>query len=286
MARPTFKAVWNFSNALAKVSTKARDAYIKAVDEVDFTDTEKAVEQLKRIGRLFLDKYGLAARELGAQWYDYCRQLAIDSGYTAGVGDVSRYSIDSDIDALAAKLANGEISEADFIARLGGVMTTQIHNEARNVILGNLAEEHLKAMEDGNDELAGKIGYCRVPVADACAFCVLLASRSFYPWQLYTSAKTAGEGRKYHDDCRCVVMPFFKATQIEGYQKKLDTYNEQYRTADNKRRAGIQDEELAERIAKAKAEHKEKYERGEVTEPWRSINEDLIIMRWDNPGMK
>lgn len=286
MASPSFSAVWNYASALQKVSRKARDEFLAAVNEVDLTDIETATEQLKQIGQRFLERYGLGARELAAQWYDYCRELEIESGYTAIVGEVGRYNLESDIGALMDKFAAGEVTDNELIARLGGVMVNQIHREARNLIMENLSEEYLKAMEEGNDEFAGKVGFCRVPVADACAFCVLLASRSFYPWQQYKSAKTAGEGKKYHNDCRCVIMPFSKATQIAGYGEKLEGYNDTYRKADNMRREGIKDEELARRIAEAKAEHRAKFDRGEVSEPWRSINEDLIIMRWNNPGMK
>lgn len=299
-ARPQFQAVWNFSNALAKVSTKARDAYREAVAKIDYSDPEEAAEQLKRIGRMIIDKYGIAARELGAQWYDYCRSLEIESGYTAGIGEVSRYSLDSDIDALTAKFKAGELPEEDYIARLGGLMANHIHKEARDVIMSNLAEENLKAMETGDTELQSKLGFCRVPVLDACAFCVLLASRSYYPWQQYGSERTAfrrkSDGEKYHDDCRCVIMPFVKATEIQGYQDKLASYNNAYRTADNTRKEGKKQDgekwpkDLQDRMDEAKKRHEEANERrkeqGLKPKPWRSFNEDLVIMRYNNPDLR
>lgn len=257
---------------------------MSAIESIDVTATN-APERLKQLGRAVLEKYGLPAKELAAQWYDYCHELEISSGYTAGIGEVSRYSLESDFGALCDRFAAGEVVESDFVAQLGGILVNQVHREARNTIMANLSEEFLQAEAQGDHKLAGKIGYSRVPVADACAFCVLLASRSFYPWQQYNTARTAGEGRKYHDDCRCVIVPFAKAMEIRGYSEKLDEYNTAYRDADNMRRANDLPDELQERIAIARAEHKAKFERGEVTEPWRSINEDLIIMRWNNPTL-
>lgn len=292
MAAPSYNDVWRFARALARVSTKARDEFTMAMGVIDFTDVDSAMEQVAEVARRIAEKYGPAARELAAQWYDYCRELAIGRGYTAGIGEGSRYSLNSDVGAATSAYIRGEITEEELRARLAGVMVSQMHKEARDTILSNLADENNRAAEAGDKELQSKIGFCRVPTAGACAFCTLLASRSFYPWQQYRSTRSAGEAKKYHDDCRCVIMPFHSAMAIGGYADKLDKYNSQYRDADNARRSGTMPDgspmpdELKARIAAAKAEHRARYDAGEVTEPWRSINEDLIIMRELNQGMK
>lgn len=291
MAELTYSAIMRFSRALAKIATKARDELRAALAQIDFTDQDAAIERVGEVMHAIADKYGLGARELAAQWYDYCRQLGIGKGFTAGIGESTRYSMESDIVSLADKLSAGEITLDEFTANLGGVMVGQIHRDARNTILANLSDDYQQAEQRGDAETASKMGFCRVPVAGGCAFCVLLASRSYYPWQQYKTAGTAGEAKKYHDDCRCVIVLFTKAMSIPGYSEKLDGYNSAYREADNTRRSGMMPdgepmpEELKLRIANAKAEHTAKFKRGEVDEPWRSINEDLIIMRWNNPSL-
>lgn len=291
MAELSYNAVMRFSRTLAHVATAARDEIRAQVAHIDFSDQDKAMDEVRVVMQAVADKYGVGARELAAQWYDYCRRIGIGRGYTAGIGESTRYSMQSDINAAIDKLNAGEITLDEFTANLGGVIVAQINRDARNTIMGNLSADFQRAQEANDVDTMGKIGFCRVPVAGGCAFCVLLASRSYYPWQMYNSAQTAGESRKFHDDCRCVIVPFTKAMNIPGYGEKLDEYNNAYREADNARRSGKMPngepmpEELRMRIEAARAEHREKYKRGEVEQPWRSINEDLIIMRWNNPAL-
>lgn len=290
MADLSYGAVMKFSRTLAHVATAARDELRKQIALIDFEDQERAFEEVRLVMRAIADKYGIGARELAAQWYDYCRQIGIGRGYTAGIGESTRFSMQSDIDAAIGKVTAGEWTIDEFIANMGGVMVGQINRDARNTILSNLSADFQQAQEANDTETMSKIGFCRVPVAGGCAFCVLLASRTYYPWQMYKSAKTAGESKKFHDDCRCVIVPFTKAMSIPGYGKKLEEYNTAYRDADNTRRSGKMPngepmpEELKERIETARLIHREKFKKGEVEEPWRSINEDLIIMRWNNPA--
>lgn len=287
----TFADVMRFSRALAKIATKARDEIREAVARIDFSDQEKAIEQVRLVMQSIAEKYGIGARELAAQWYDFCREQEIGQGFTAGIGESSRYSLESDIDSLIGKLNAGEITIEEFAANLGGVMVAQVNRDARNTILSNLSRDYQEAEAANDTGRMSRMGFCRVPVAGGCAFCVLLASRSYYPWQQYRTSGTAGESKKYHDDCRCVIVPFTKALSIPGYGEKLEEYNNAYRDADNARRSGKMPngepmpDELKIRIAKAKAEHAAKYKAGEVSEPWRSINEDLVIMRWNNPAL-
>ncbi len=294
MAKLTRKAIWDYANALQKISRKARDDFLTAVNRVDLT-AENASEQLKQIGRVLLNKYGVGAKELAAQWYDYCRQFEIEGGYTAFIGDVSRYPIESDMDALANKFAAGELSDADYIARLGGIVAGQIHREAKNTILGNLEFEYSNGTKvrtsSGYKRKKDVIGFCRVPEPGACAFCVLLASQAFYGYK-YFSEQGAGKGKgfEYHNDCKCSIVPFVDAQNIEGYQDELAGYVDSYETANNMRNGDLP-EDLQERIDKAREEHEANYalyldgKRDSPTEPWRSVNENLIIMRWNNPAL-
>jgi hypothetical protein len=119
-----------------------------------------------------------------------------------------------------------------------------------------------------------------VAVGDTCAFCTMLASRG----AVYLSRESALSA-KFHDDCDCVVLPFSDAGDISGYEGALRGYNAAYYGA----RSAIENDELPdelrERIAEAKERHNERYEAGEVGEPWQQFNETLMVMRWQNPGM-
>lgn len=54
----------------------------------------------------------------------------------------------------------------------------------------------------------------RVPMGgETCTFCAMLASRGF----VYRSAKLAGEGDHFHNNCRCKVIPGFDGMSVQGY---------------------------------------------------------------------
>lgn len=87
---------------------------------------------------------------------------------------------------------------------------------AGDLFAGNPAEAQKKfrgamqrhAKQPGRDllyENADRRGvtFARIPEGDACSWCLMLASRGF----IYTSARHAGEGNRWHDFCSCVVAP-------------------------------------------------------------------------------
>lgn len=291
MASPSYSDIYRYARTLQHISQKAREEFLKAVELVDFSDWTIAAEQLRDIIEAVMKKYGAAAAELGAQWYEYCREMAFDSRYTAIVGETSRYSAKSDTNAAIDKLFEGEITVEKLIDDLAGIVVNQVHRESRDTILENLQAERLDAIRRGDRKAADMMGYSRVPTASACAFCLMLASQGF----VYTSEQTATKkknGEKYHEDCRCVAVPFHKAGTIPGYGGKLTEYESMYRDADNTRRSGKlpngddMPDELKERIKEARKEHQKAYEAGETSARWDpSLNENLIIMRYLNPGL-
>ena len=275
MPRPTYEDVWTFAQSVQRVSQEARNVFLAGAMQIDFEDWTTAAQQLRELVFSIMDAFGPAADELGAQWYEFCRTGNYDRGYTAIVGEGSRYSVKSDIDAAIDKLFNGETTENELIDSLAGVVVNQTQEHARNTILENLDEDLRQAKAANDSDFIDSCGYARVTTAGACAFCILLASRGF----VYTSEKTASRnkfGRKYHDDCRCVPVPFTDAHQIKGYGSVLEGHEQKYRDADNLRRSGDYPDELKERIKAAKDNHDGR---------WSSLNEDLIIMRWQNEGL-
>ena len=117
-----------------------------------------------------------------------------------------------------------------------------------------------------------KVGFCRVPEGDTCAYCVMLASRGFD----YISAKSAA--RASHDGCDCVVVPFHRADTIPGYEDKLQGYRDQYNGA----RALLRDPppELQRRLDEARARHAADYAAGRTSTRWSDANAVTVAMRY------
>lgn len=284
MPAPTYSDIYSYAQQVQAVSQEAREAFIVGIQNIDFDDWASAAEELRTLITNIVEYYGLASSELGAQWYEYCRTLNVGRGYTAIVGEVSRYSVLSDTNASIDKLFDGKIDEDELIRQLSGVVTNQVQKHARDTILENLNAEYLEARRSGNNQFADSIGYARVPVGETCAFCIMLASRGF----VYTSERAATQtklGDKYHNNCNCTAVPFSKAHTIPGYTEQLEKYEQMYRDADNARRSGDIPDELKERIKEAKRIHNEKYDAGETEERWRSFNEITMIMRYQNEGL-
>ena len=275
MAAPTYNDIYKFSRTLQHISQEARSEFQKLLSEVDFSDWSIAANQLRTLIQGIVSRYGLASAEIGAQWYEYCRKMNFDSRYTAIVGEVSRYSVSSDVNAEIDKLFNGEVNEAELVSLLSGAVVDQVQKQARDTILSNLNAEYLDAIARGDKSFASKCGYARVTTGDSCAFCIMLASRGF----VYASERTATKskrGDKYHNHCHCVAVPFAKADSINGYEKTLYKHKQMYHDADNLRRSGNYPDELRERIDAAKANHSGR---------WDALNEIMIIMRYQTEGL-
>lgn len=76
---------------------------------------------------------------------------------------------------------------------------------AQKKFLGAMQRHALQPGRDTLFESADRRGvvFGRVPQGDACAWCLMIASRGF----TYTSAKNAGQGRDFHDFCECLIVP-------------------------------------------------------------------------------
>ena len=285
MARPSYSDVWEYARRLQRVSQAARGEFMTIVDGIDLESPE-AVEQLRQAVLYVVDRYGLAASELGAQWYEFCSEFEYDGGRTAIVGDVPRYGVVNDVDNAIARLNDGRSDMAKLVSDMAGVVVNQTHKSARDTIMSNLVDDLEQARRRGDWEAESRIGYARVTTSDACAFCVVLASRGFVYASEMTATRRRGDGGKYHRDCRCVAVPYTHAREILGYGDVLDSHMTAYEDANAMRRSGDMPKELKDRIDAARAEHMERYERGEVNERWRAINETLVIMRYNDPNMK
>lgn len=271
MPAPSYQDVWKYAHALEQVSQQAKADFLEAVKEVDFTDPAAAREQLQDVVQGIVDHYGLAAQELGAQWFEYCEELATQAHPSQLVGDTGRYSTRSDVDQLVDKAIDGTIDQQKLVELLQGVVVEQTKRRARSEIESRITE---KMQQDGTSGRRGgvKYGYARVPVGDTCAYCIMLASRGFDYW----SEKTAKAAS--HKGCNCVIVPFHEAGNIPGYEDKLASYREQYAEA----RQAVRDPspELQARIDLARHNHEVAYANGETTTRWSQANEIAIAMRY------
>ena len=297
---PTYTDVWQYANLVQGVSQEAREAFLEAAKNVDFSDWAVAAEQLREIIVDIVDLYGNAAGALGAQWYEYCRSMKYDSGYFAIVSRPNRYSVKSDCDNVIDKLFRGEITAEAMIASLAGVVVGQVQKHSRNVVEDNLDIEYWDAIARGDytskivqrraKPAADEIGYARVPTsANPCAFCVMLASRGFVYSSEEKATKSRKTGDKYHSNCFCKAVPFFKAGEIVGYGEKLDEYWQQYDDARTLWKSGNMPQDLKDRINDAREIHEYKYEHDEeyrkTHDKWSDDNAITIVMRWQDPKL-
>lgn len=263
MPAPTYSDVVTYANGLRGVSEAARAAFLAAAMDVDFTDWARAADQVREIAERVCDIYGLAAQALAGQWYDYCERLATGAEPTASTGDTDQRSVIPAVNEQVDKLFDRTYTEQQLVQALQSVVTEHIKQRAADEIGARAMEGKAKGK---------KVGYCRVPVGDTCAYCVMLASRGFD----YLTEKSAASAS--HDGCDCVVVPFHKAGSIPGYEDQLRGYRDQYDEA--RRLAKDPPPELKKRIDEAKKQHAADYAAGKVTDRWSDDNEVTIAMRY------
>lgn len=268
MPAPTYNDIVTYANGLRGVSDAARDAFLAAAKDVDFSDWARAADQIREIAERVCDVYGLAAQTLAGQWYDYCERLATQQEPTSTAGDTERRSVIPAVNEQVDKLFERTYTEQQLVQSLQSVITEHVKQRAADEI-------GARAMQSPR-----KVGYCRVPVGDTCAYCVMLASRGFD----YLSEKSAA--RASHDGCDCVVVPFHKADTISGYEDKLQGYRDQYQSA----RDALRDPppELKRRLDEAEAQHDADFAAGRTTTRWSDANKLTIAMRYagDEDGFR
>lgn len=251
-----------------------------AIEEFNYWLHEGMTKQeLMQIATTIGEKYSLLGSELGAQWYDLCSQLAEIEAEPAELRTMTPQQITESAQAAIDRAETG-ILEDVFKTYLQDV----INNSIRETGDANLMRDYERGLSGG--------GWCRVPVGETCAFCLILASQGAWYKSEETALGTSPD--HYHRGCNCIAVYHADANSIKGY-KELEKYKQMYYGADDARIANSRGknpypEELKRRIAEGKARHAaledkkavEYAERGEDYEkkPWTHTNEDLIIMRY------
>lgn len=274
MAAPNYEQVQSFSKV-------RKDLYQAAVDEFmgELTPDMTAEEIMEEAARIAA-KFKMYGSELGAQWYDLCAELA---GVDAELADIEPF--DYEHTAELAKNAYKSIPANKPLAEFfGEFITDQIRNSINETGMNNLYRDYGRGVRGGR--------WARVPVGETCAICIMFASQG--AWYLTRESALREEAGHFHRGCDCTAVYYANADDLEGYSGQLAEYKDMYYQAANRRIAARNGknpypDELAERIATAKANHnrreeekaQEALERGEDYEkiPWRTMNEDAILMR-------
>lgn len=140
-----------------------------------------------------------------ADWYDEVRSEAQASGqYRATVS-----GIPNDEQAQAtARWAVGQLfaeqAEA-FLRDLSYGATRLVQQPTRSTIIDSAFA----------DPASG--AFVRVARADACSFCLMLASRG----AVYASQATAGARDRYHTNCQCRAEPVFSPADVPTFNREL-----------------------------------------------------------------
>lgn len=136
--------------------------------------------------------YGEAAAVLGADWYDMLRDAPPSAGsFRAALAS----PVQVDRAVASARWALGPLFDGDAagaLSLLDGATQRFVLQPGRDTVWS----------ASRNDPV--RTSFARVPSgATTCKWCVMLASRGFD----YNTEASAGQGRRFHDNCDCVIVP-------------------------------------------------------------------------------
>lgn len=155
------------------------------------------------------------AAVVGASAYDAYRE--IETGEAMGAEAYSIYD-HTETENAAGAFINNACAKQDMgmlVDYLGRRIDSEIMRSFTNTQIQNGAKDGRKPR------------FARVPMGgNTCEFCRALAGHGFY----YTSKEAAGEFSKFHDFCRCQVVPEFSAAAkkltVQGYDP--DVYKREW----------------------------------------------------------
>ena len=184
---------------------------------LDVTRPVSVAEALEAHVRELTLVYGDMAAALAAAWYEEVRDAAGAAGYfsarlaeadQAKAGVVARWSASS----LFGESPAPEVALSRLVAGTQRI----VHRASTETVEENMSQDR-----------AATGRFYRDARADGCAFCLLVASRG----PVYRSRESAGDGRRFHDHCYCVVVPDFGDYEEPA---KVSRFLEQYEKAREK----------------------------------------------------
>lgn len=100
-------------------------------------------------------------------------------------------------------------------ARLRGLDDLEAWEKAEAASMGSGGR---LVLAGGRDAMVAQepLGFMRVTDGDPCYWCAMLAGRG----AVYATARDAGEGNTFHDNCGCTVLPIFARTDFLSAEAK------------------------------------------------------------------
>jgi hypothetical protein len=199
------------NNGIAALVERALDAFLASLN---FDRPEQVQQALFEYVPVLVAEYGDIAATVAAEWFDELRAAeGVRGSFRASLAPLTP------VDQVARRLG--------FATRMSGPLFTGDF-ETLTAFLKIMTNEYV--LQPGRETVMqsahrDNAGYARIPEPGACNFCLMLASRGF----VY-SKESAGETKKFHGNCRCVVLPSWDETRARvEYGYDPDALYDQYR---------------------------------------------------------
>lgn len=220
-----------------------------------------------------MERYGLAASELGLRWYERCADgQGTDSPL---MHEVSLGGVDAHVRNMLKRYLNGEEDLDTLQEYLLDLVEDEVRQASRDQITTNLDRDQRASRRAGRGD--GRAGYARVPVGDTCAWCLMLAGRGY----VYRSFESAGglDPDHYHAHCDCVPVAYNDPMGILGYGDTFRQYEDMYSTARSAWEADELTDDERRRLDDARERHDRLYAEGKVSQPWTDAHAISLVMR-------
>ena len=162
------------------------------------------------------ETYGGASESIGSLFFE--NALATDNELVNAVmtGAANNEQIQKSVRYWAKNLFKDEPDVEAFIRRCSSFVRRTI-SHAGDLTVADSASGSNKTKQIG-------VRFARVPQGPSCGFCIMLASRGF----VYASKESAGQFKRFHDDCDCRIVAGMPGTTVEGYtpEEMYDRYKQ------------------------------------------------------------
>ncbi len=215
-----------YEQVLGKLSTNAQGALERALSSIDFRNKQVAIKQIEEVVVALTGASTEVASLIGADFYDEISRQA--TGVSVNTEAYNSYNPKGDFVAINALMhsVQAQEDEAKFINEMLERLDMQIRKSANDSVIENGYHDKRRPR------------FARVPDSPKpCLFCIMLASRG----AVYYSKESAGEGlggtNRYHNNCKCKIVPVFDDMSIENYdpQELYEQWQKKYTDLAKKR---------------------------------------------------
>jgi hypothetical protein len=203
-------------DALDAVGTLANRNLLAAYRPIRTRDARVATDALVAVTRDLTDVYGEMAASLSADYYEQVRRTSGRPGrFRARTATaVPDEQVDGMVRWAVTPLWATDPDRIRALLRLSAGLSRLIRDRGHRTVFDNAQREGVR--------------YVRRPRGDACAFCLMLASRDDYTSE--ASAFTVGTSRvrgsryagsSFHDNCRCQPVPIYSMSDVPDINRRL-----------------------------------------------------------------